>query len=149
FDHYQDDGTHYNRRPSAWIEPKPGADRRWGKGAVQLVEIPTGDETADNVVAFWNPANTPQPGQEMLVSYRIHWGSRAPFEPALGQVVATRNGVGGIVGRKRKYFSWRFTIDFVGGQLATLGKAAKVDTIVTASRGTIELAAARPQVEIQ
>jgi glucans biosynthesis protein len=149
FDHYQDDGAHYNRRPSAWIEPKAGGDRRWGKGAVQLVEIPTADETADNIVAFWNPANTPQPGQELLVSYRIHWGNRAPFEPALGQVVATRNGLGGSVGRKRKNFSWRFAIDFVGGQLAALGKSAKVEPVVTASRGAIELALAQPQVEIQ
>ena len=34
------------------------------------MEIPTGDETADNIVAFWNPADTPQPGQELLFSYR-------------------------------------------------------------------------------
>ena len=37
FDHYQDDGAYYNRRPSAWIEPKATGNRRWGKGAVQLV----------------------------------------------------------------------------------------------------------------
>jgi glucans biosynthesis protein len=64
-------------------------------------------------------------------------------------VVATRNGVGGTVGQKRKYFSWRFTIDFVGGQLATLGKGAKVEAVVTASRGAIELPLAQPQAEIQ
>jgi periplasmic glucans biosynthesis protein len=149
FDHYQDDGVHYNRRPSAWIEPKASGNRRWGKGAVQLVEIPTADETADNVVAFWSPSDKPQPGQELLVTYRIHWDARAPFGPSLGQVVATRNGVGGTVGQKRKYYSWRFTIDFVGGQLAALGKTAKVEAVVTASRGAIELAVARPQVESQ
>jgi glucans biosynthesis protein len=149
FDHYQDDGAYYNRRPSAWVEPKVSGNRRWGKGAVQLVEIPTVDETADNIVAFWSPADKPQPGQEVLVTYRIHWGGRAPFEPPLGQVVATRTGVGGIVGQKRKHFSWRFMIDFVGGQLAALAKGAKVETVVTASRGAIELASARPQVEME
>ena len=55
FDHYQDDGVYYDRRPSLWVEPKPGANGGWGKGAVQLVEIPTVDETFDNIVAFWNP----------------------------------------------------------------------------------------------
>src|SRR6185436_11051006 len=149
FDHYQDDGAYYNRRPSAWIEPKVSGHRRWGKGAVQLVEIPTAEETADNVVAFWSPSDRARPGQELLVAYRIHWGARAAFEPAIGQVVATRSGLGGIVGQKRKYFSWRFTIDFVGGQLAALGKNARVEAIVAASRGAIELAVPRPQVQIQ
>ena len=149
FDHYQDDGVYYNHRPSAWVEPKTSGTRRWGKGAVQLVEIPTADETADNIVAFWTPLDKPRPGQELLASYRIHWGARAPFEPALGHVVATRTGIGGTVGQKRKSFSWRFTIDFVGGQLPALTKGAKVEAVVTASRGAIELAVARPQVDIQ
>jgi glucans biosynthesis protein len=149
FGHYQDDGAYYNRRPSAWIEPKAHGNRGWGKGAVQLVEIPTATETFDNIVAFWSPADKPQPGQELLVSYRIDWGARGPFDPPRAQVVATRNGVGGTVGQKRKYFSWRFTIDFVGGQLATLGKGAKVEAVVTASRGAIELPLAQPQAEIQ
>src|SRR5262249_4757068 len=89
FDHYQDDGAYYDRRPSAWIEPKAAGNRRWGKGAVQLVEIPTADETTDNIVAFWSPAATPQPNQELLVRYCIYWGAHAPFVPPLGQVVAT------------------------------------------------------------
>jgi glucans biosynthesis protein len=148
FAHYQDDGAYYDRRPSAWIEPKAAGGRGWGKGAVQLVEIPTADETADNIVAFWNPADKPQPGQELLFAYRLHWGARLPLEPTLGQVVATRNGIGGYAGQKRKHFSWRFAVDFVGGQLATLGKKAKVEVVVGASRGTIELPLANVQAEI-
>ena len=62
--------------------------------------------------------------------------------------MATRTGIGGIVGQKRKYFSWRFAVDFVGGQVATLGKNAKVETVINASRGSIELARAHPQLEI-
>ena len=27
--------------PSLWVEPKPGVHGGWGKGAVQLFEIPT------------------------------------------------------------------------------------------------------------
>ena len=149
FAHYQDDGAYYDRRPSAWIEPRASAGRGWGKGAVQLVEIPTPDETHDNIVAFWNPTDKPQPGQELLFDYRIHWGARPPVEPTLGQVVATRTGVGGTVGQKRKYFSWRFTVDFVGPQFATLGKGAKVDAVASASRGAVEIVLAHPQVEIR
>src|SRR5262249_45755662 len=60
FDHYQDEGVYYTRRPSAWVEPKASGTRRGGKGAVQLVEIPTADETADNIVAFWSPLDKPR-----------------------------------------------------------------------------------------
>jgi periplasmic glucans biosynthesis protein len=148
FAHYQDDGAYYDRRPSAWIEPKASGGRGWGKGAVQLVEIQAPDETHDNIVAFWNPADKPQPGQELLFGYRLSWGGRLPHESALGQVVATRTGIGGIVGQKRKHFAWRFAVDFVGGQLATLGKKVKVEAVITASRGSIELVQAHPQLEI-
>ena len=46
---------HYHRRPSLWVEPKFTSNNGWGKGAVQLVELPAPDETFDNIVAFWNP----------------------------------------------------------------------------------------------
>ncbi|MGH7872017.1 MAG: glucan biosynthesis protein, partial [Candidatus Binatia bacterium] len=55
FDHYQDDGVYYERRPSLWVEPKPISGGAWGRGSVQLVELPAADETYDNIVAFWNP----------------------------------------------------------------------------------------------
>jgi glucans biosynthesis protein len=52
FDHYQDDGVYYDKRPGLWVAPRGD----WGKGAVELVEIPALDETFDNIVAFWHPA---------------------------------------------------------------------------------------------
>ncbi len=56
FDHYLD-GVNYDRRPSLWVEPQPGPDGQgWGKGSIQLCEIPTDDEIHDNVVAMWVPA---------------------------------------------------------------------------------------------
>jgi glucans biosynthesis protein len=140
FDHYQDDGAFYDRRPSLWVEPKSG----WGKGSMQLVELPTVDETADNIVAFWNPATKPQPGQELLFGYRLYWGAQMPVSPPLAQVVATRTGLGGIVGRKRAYFSWRFVVDFAGSNLSMLGKDVKLEPVLTTSRGQIEITSVRP-----
>ena len=58
FDHYQDDGVYYDRRPSLWVEPQAGPNGGWGKGAVQLVEIPTVDETFDNIVAVLESCST-------------------------------------------------------------------------------------------
>lgn len=145
FDHYQDDGVFYDRRPSVWVEPRAP----WGKGSVQLVEIPTVDETFDNIVAFWNPEKRPEPGEELLYSYRLHWGSRMPYAPKLAHVVATRTGIGGVIGRKRSYFSWRFAVDFAGGDLARLPKGTEVEPVITASRGEIEITSARPLAAVK
>lgn len=156
FNHYQDDGVFYERRPSLWVLPKTSQPQGWGEGSVQLLELPAPDETYDNIVAAWTPAVKPEAGQELLYSYRLQWGTKLPFDPPLARVVATRTGIGGVVGQKRKYFSWRFTIDFQGGVLPSLVTRARqdrsvpvpVETVVTASRGKIEIVSARPQFEI-
>jgi glucans biosynthesis protein len=140
FANYQDDGVFYDRRPSLWVEPKGD----WGAGAVDLVEIPTDNETNDNIVAFWNPAAKPQPGQELLIGYRLFWGPEAPAQPPLARVVATRTGLGGVVGKDRAYFSWRFAVDFSGGDFALIDPKVGVDAVVGASHGRIETVSARP-----
>lgn len=145
FADYQDDGVFYNLRPSVWVEPKGS----WGRGSVMLVEIPATDETFDNIVAFWNPANKPQPGQELLYAYRLYWCRYNPTPCALAQVYATRDGIGGVVGQKRAYFSWRFVVDFVGGDFSMLEPNAPVQAMITATRGQIELVSARPLQEIR
>jgi glucans biosynthesis protein len=145
FDHYQDDGVFYEKRPSVWVEPRGG----WGKGSVQLVELPAVDETIDNIVAFWSPAEPPRVGQELLFAYRLFWGAKMPASTTLAQVVATRTGVGGIVGQKRKYYSYRFVVDFAGGELAALDGRAKVEPVITVSRGKVELTSARPLASVR
>lgn len=141
FDHYQDDGVFYEKRPCLWVEPKTG----WGAGSVQLVEIPTVDETFDNIVAFWNPARKPEAGDELLLGYRLYWGAQAPARPPLAQCVATRTGLGGVIGKKRTYFSWRFAVDFSGGDLALIGANAAVTPVITASAAArVEITSARP-----
>ncbi len=86
FEQYQDDGVFYEKRPDVWVEPKGN----WGKGAVMLVEIPTEDETSDNIVAFWSPADKPQKGQELLYAYRLNWCRENPVVVDLARVYATR-----------------------------------------------------------
>lgn len=145
FDHYQDDGVFYERRPSLWVEPRTG----WGRGAIQLVEIPTVDETFDNIVAFWNPEKKPQAGDELLFGYRLHWGAKTPADPPMAVCVATRTGLGGVVGRKRDYFSWRFAVDFAGGDLALISAQTRVEAQIWVSRGRIEIPSARPLESIR
>lgn len=62
FSSYQEIGAWYERRPSAWVEPKGN----WGSGRVELVQIPTPDETNDNIVAYWVPDTPPKPKQPLI-----------------------------------------------------------------------------------
>ncbi|HEX3951295.1 MAG TPA: glucan biosynthesis protein D [Steroidobacteraceae bacterium] len=138
WDHYQDDGVYYDRRPSLWVEPKSGGHTGWGKGAVQLFEIPTADETSDNIVAFWNPGEKTKAGQELLFGYRLYWGTHMPYASPLAQTIATRTGIGGTIGQKRQYYSWHFAVDFSGGELGALPRDTAVEAVISASRGTTE-----------
>ena len=134
FDHYQDDGAFYERRPSLWVEPRGD----WGRGSVQLVELPTEDETFDNIVAFWNPEAPPQPGQELLFGYRLHWGSTLPAAPPLARTVASRSGPGGNIGQARSPLARRFVVDFAGGALAMIAPRVDIAARIETSHGLIE-----------
>jgi periplasmic glucans biosynthesis protein len=146
FNQYEDDGVYYERRPSVWVEPKG----RWGAGQVMLIEIPTLDETFDNIVAFWSPAEKPQAGQELLFGYKLYWCRQIPVSSGLATARATRTGIGGIVGQKRTHFSWRFVVDFAGGDFGLLGQQQHTEVVpmISASRGKIEIASARPFKEL-
>lgn len=142
FDHYQDDGIFYERRPSAWVEPIGD----WGPGAVTLVEIPTDDETNDNVVAFWTPAGPVRAGDALTYRYRLSWTSNDPVPPGLARVVATRTGEGGRPGQPRQPGQKKLVVDFQGGPLAGLGRDSGVQPVVSIARGRIEGVGAYPVV---
>lgn len=90
FAHYEDLEAHYHQRPSAWIEPKGD----WGAGRVELVLIPTPDETNDNIVAFWVPNAPPAPGQALDFGYRLSWQKDGGVRPPVASVLQTRRGHG-------------------------------------------------------
>jgi glucans biosynthesis protein len=142
FDHYQDDGVFYERRPSAWVEPVGD----WGAGAVELVEIPTDDETNDNVVAFWTPATPVRAGDALAYRYRLSWAGDEPAAPGVARVVSTRTGPGGRPGQPRTSQAKKLVVDFDGGGLAGLTRESGVEPVVSAERGQIESAVAYPVV---
>ena len=132
FDHYLD-GVFYERRPSLWIEPKGD----WGKGAVQLIELPTNDEINDNIVAAWVPDQQPAPGAELDLSYRLYWAADEPHPSGLARCVATRLGAGGQPGQPRPPGVRKFVVEFLGGPLADLPFGVKPDMDVSVSRGQL------------
>jgi glucans biosynthesis protein len=149
FDHYQDDGARYELRPSVWVATRAPAGTSWGEGSVALLEYAAREETIDNVAAMWVPARAPSAGDELLFSYQLRWGLEVDSPISLARVVATRTGIGGVVGQPRTHFSWRFAIDFVGGELPTIGKDVVIEPVIAASRGSVELVSARPQFDIK
>jgi glucans biosynthesis protein len=133
FDNYQDDGAFYDRRPGIWVEPKGN----WGKGAVQLVEIPTDDEIHDNIVAYWRPDDAIKSGDGLSFDYRLYWQDSEPNYPKnIARAVATRIGRGGMPGQnpwpanKRK-----FVIDWQGGTLDQLQQRYDLTPVVNVSNG--------------
>jgi periplasmic glucans biosynthesis protein len=126
------DGVHYERRPSVWVEPTG----KWGRGSVQLIEIPTDDEVNDNIVAAWVPAEPVTAGQVFQIAYRLHWQNDAPDPGPLARTVATHTGLGGEPGTTiRPKTNRKFIVEFIGGPLATLPAGAIPEAILTTSRG--------------
>ncbi|WP_147115002.1 glucan biosynthesis protein [Tateyamaria sp. syn59] len=133
FEHYQDDGVFYNRRPSAWV--KPVGD--WGAGQVQLFLIPTTDETFDNVVAYWVPEGPTQKGAEFRFDYDIEWRARDPQPDGVAWVVATRQGEGGVPGDPLPEGVDKMVVDFEGPSLTGLDRDSGVEPVIDALNGRI------------
>ena len=133
FENYQDDGVFYDRRPSAWVRPTGD----WGRGSVQLVQIPTGDETFDNIVAYWVPERPARRGDSFRFDYDIEWRARDPTPSAVASVVATRQGQGGMPGQPVPDGVGKMVIDFDGPMLAGLDSDSGVEAVVEATNGEI------------
>lgn len=88
FEDFEDSEARYHDRPSALVEPLGD----WGRGAVMLVEIPTGDEFMDNIVAFWRPEAPLAAGSEHRFAYRLTWTREGPGAEGLMPIRQSRSG---------------------------------------------------------
>ena len=105
---FQDLEAGYERRPSAWVEPREA----WGQGAVELFEIPSEEEIHDNIVAYWKPAQPLVAGKAHTFNYRLSWPDDVPRSWPGAYVNATRTGL--IAGPQRKAGVVQFVVDFKG-----------------------------------
>ena len=134
FDTYQDAGAHYERRPSARVEPLTP----WGEGMVRLIEIPARLEADDNIVAFWIPAEPALAGQSREFAYRLIWGNLDPDpDAALAYVAETRAGAGGVSGVENAANLRKFVVDFKGGDIQNFADSTPIDVLATVSGGVI------------
>jgi periplasmic glucans biosynthesis protein len=146
FEHYQDLDLHYELRPSYWVEPLDG----WGEGKVELFEIPTSDETNDNIVAQWAPAQPMEPGQSRTWRYKItslmDEGALTPGGVARNTYRTKPRALGSAEPVTASMA--RFIIDFTEGQLAFFHKAPdQVQVVPSISNGRVMRAFITPNVQ--
>lgn len=123
FDHYQDIEARPDLRPGAWVQPT----KEWGPGRVELVEIPTHNETNDNIVAYWVPRADTSATTPISLSYSLFWYGDDRTRPPGGRAVATR--LDGGTGDEAR----RMIVDYEGDALRRLPADAVVEGVVTAT----------------
>jgi glucans biosynthesis protein len=85
FQHYQDLEAKYNVRPSAWVTPHGN----WGKGVIQLTQLPTNNTNTDNVVVFWRPDAPVKAGDRLDFDYTIDFYMNDAERPPLAYCMST------------------------------------------------------------
>lgn len=136
FEHYQDLELAYELRPAYWIEPKEG----WGEGGVRLVELPTDNETNDNIVAAWAPKEPLEAGRSIAYAYRItaltNDSRLTPGARAINTFRAHAKALGSA--EPAPPGATRFLIDFTGGDLGYyLSDPTMVAIVATTSAGRV------------
>ena len=113
----------------------------WGDGSVELIELPTLDETNDNIVANWTPAAPPEPGKPFALRLSDHRRARHAAPRAQWPRCSIHS-------RRRRARSarpspptpdaHRFIVDFAGGDLAYyVNDPAQVEAVATSSNGRV------------
>jgi glucans biosynthesis protein len=133
FNHYEDNEARYERRPSYRVEPIGD----WGRGGVELVEIPSDEEIHDNIVSFWVPDAQVLPNKPMTFAYLLSAYTGTNLWPPGGKVIATHfarvvNGASPVPGVRR------VIVDFAGGDLDSLGGTQPVQAQASATGGEID-----------
>lgn len=134
FSAYQDLDDRYDLRPGGWVEPKGN----WGKGHIELVEIPTADETNDNVVTYWVPEQQPAVGKPAEFAYRVSFTrhERQLMDKKTAWVAQTRRSTGevkqaNLIRKTDDTIAW--IVDFAGPSLKALPASKPVTAQVSSS----------------
>jgi glucans biosynthesis protein len=148
FEHYQDLELAYELRPSYWIEPREG----WGDGRLELTELPTSDETNDNIVAAWAPKEALDAGRTVTYGYRItslmNDSRLTPGGRAVNTFHAEPRALGGT--ELPPPGSTRFLIDFSGGDLSYyFSDPTMVEAVATTSAGRVTRTFLTPNAHVR
>ncbi len=148
FSSYQDLDLNYQLRPSYWVEPiEP-----WGDGRVELVELPTTDETNDNIVASFAANEQVEQGKPISYNYRVVSSLDLLRLSPNARTAYTFQAAARALGSRETppVGSRRFLIDFSGGELAYYAQdAGLTEAVASISQGSIlrSFVVANPHVE--
>jgi len=133
FNNYSDTEARYEKRPSLWVKP----DSTWGKGRVELVEIPSDSEANDNMVAYWVPEQAMKAGDEKEFKYTLlTYDSDVP-EQKLAKVLRTQTGWGAMQGSSTPKTKRQFSVDFSGGDLDKLSTDPMIEADLGKNSGKV------------
>ncbi len=125
FDAFYDDETHWELKPSLWIEPIGD----WAAGDLRLLEIPADAETNENVIVQWRPKTGMAAVTTQSIAFRQFWCWSPPSKPPLAVCVSSRRGKVGAY--------QRFAVEMAGDMFADPVKAAAATADLQASPGKI------------
>ncbi len=133
FENYLDTEARYHERPSLWVN----FDGDWAPGRVELVEIPTANETNDNIAAYWVSEQPLKAGQKQTYRYRLRsFDGRLPHHQ-LARVARTLNGRAALPGDDAPRRVRQFVVDFEGGHLQKLNAALPLQARIDSSSGQV------------
>ncbi|MCC2096383.1 MAG: glucan biosynthesis protein G [Hyphomicrobiales bacterium] len=115
FEHYQDIELNYEERPSYWVVPKGD----WRDGVIELIELATKDETADNIVCAFVPSEPLEAGKSVSFAYSMYSKNDGLDLHSLAYVKNTFSAPAYALGSKEVAAARtrRLMIDFAGGEL--------------------------------
>jgi glucans biosynthesis protein len=137
FGSYEDLEARYELRPSLWVEPTS----KWGAGRVELVQIPTPDETHDNIVTYWVPNEAPKAGTSLALSYRLYALRQTDRRPGNAWTMQSRRGRGYAA---LPDDAFKFNVDFEGPGLAQLPAGTEIDADLSIINGVRQLLVVHP-----
>lgn len=140
FGAYLDVWARHEDRPGLWVKPDPSS-AVFKAGAVQLFEIPTLEESVDNIVAAFVSDTPVEPGKAISLAYGLTTIGAEPVSRLpddLARVVGTWIGSAENLRRTNPPSPERrlYNIEFAGKSLPK-DPAAKLDITMTASAGSI------------
>ena len=133
FTNYQDTEANYHARPGMWITP----DNQWGKGRVELVEIPTNSETNDNIVSYWVPEKPFKKGEMREFDYTVKTVNGGLNEDVTARVSRVFNSWAALPGQDNApdKSERQMVVDFSADAFAHLGQSIRLKPHLTLSSG--------------
>jgi len=83
---YMDSNARYHQRPSVWVQPTGD----WGRGRVELLELPAAHEGIDNIGAYFVPDREVSPSDVIQLSYQVTFFSDTRGAASLDSLATCR-----------------------------------------------------------